>query len=378
MLGILPVHIQSFAMITAARLNPAVSGDLHGLNGWVWWLTAVLADGKFISIFAMLFGAGVLLFARSRRDLPVSPETAHDLRMAVLLGLGLLHAYLLWYGDMLVTFALCGALVFGYREHAPRRLIARGALALACASVIAVGIGLSVPWWPSDSRARLVEVRDPPPEVIDREIAVYRGGWLGQMAHRAPTAFQLETSQLVLRNVWQTSGLMLVGMGLFKLGILSAEKPARLYAAMAGLGFGVGVPLAWWGVARGVARGRDVADFMLVGGQLSYWGDLFVGLGWIGLVVFLCRIGWRFGPVVAVGRTALSNYLLQTIICTTIFYGHGLGLFARIDRSGQLLIVLGVWAVQLLWSTWWVRRFTVGPIEWIWRATMRGERLSLR
>ena len=370
-LGILPVHMQSFAMVVAARVNPTLSGDLHGPNGWIWLATAVLADGKFIAIFAMLFGAGLLLLSGRGGDGPVSVESRHHRRLALLLGVGLLHAYLLWYGDMLVTFALCGAAVFALRALPPRRLLTRGALALACVSAIALGVGGSLPWWPSDTKARFLQVWAPSREMIDREVAAYQGGWRGQMAHRAPEAFQVQTSQLVLRGFWQTSGLMLVGMGLFKLGVLTGTRSARLYAAMTGLGFGLGLPIAWYSAERGRALEWDLADFMLVRSQLSYWSDLAIGLGWIGLVMLLCRAGWRAGAVAAVGRTALSNYLLQTVICTTIFYGHGLGLFARVDRVGQLLIVLAIWAAQLAGSVWWTRHFSVGPVEWMWRVAAR-------
>lgn len=377
-LGILPVHMQSFAMVVAARINPTVSGDLHGPDGWVWLATAVLADGKFISIFAMLFGAGLLLLARRGSAGPAEVERLHRRRMALLLGVGLLHAYLLWYGDMLVTFALCGAVVFVLRTLPPRGLLVRGVLALLCASLIALGVGGSLPWWSPDTKARFVEVWAPSREMIDREIAAYRGGWWGQMAYRAPEAFQVETSQLVLRGFWQTGGLMLVGMALFKLGVLGGTRSARFYATMTALGFGVGLPIAWYGVARARALDWDLADFMLVGTQLSYWSDLAVGLGWIGLVMLLCRAGWRARAVAAVGRTALSNYLLQTVLCTTIFYGHGLGFFARVERVGQLLIVLGIWAVQLAWSVWWTRRFAVGPLEWMWRRAAQGRAVPAR
>jgi len=377
-LGILPVHMQSFAMVVAARINPSVSGDLDGLNGWIWQATAVLADGKFISIFAMLFGAGLLLLSGRGGAGAAGVESLHRRRMALLLGLGLLHAYLLWYGDMLVTFALCGAVVFGFRALPPRRLLADGALALACASVIALGVGASLPWWPADTKARFLQVWAPSPEMVDREIAAYQGDWREQMTHRAPEAFQVQTSQLVLRGFWQTTGLMLVGMGLFKLGVLTGTRSVRFYAALTGFGFGVGLPIAWYSAERGRALHWDLADFMLVRSQLEYWSDLAVGLGWIGLVMLLCRAGWRAGAVAAVGRTALSNYLLQTVICTTIFYGHGLGLFGRVDRVGQLLIVLGIWVGQLAWSTWWTRRFAVGPLEWMWRSAARGTLLPSR
>ena len=100
---------------------------------------------------------------------------------------------------------------------------------------------------------------------------------------------------------------------------------------------------------------------MLVGQPLGYLGNFLVGLGWIGVVMLLCRSGWTLRPFAAVGRTALSNYLLQTVLCTTIFYGHGLGLFARVERTGQIAIVAAVWTVQILVSSWWVKRFAVGP-----------------
>jgi uncharacterized protein len=383
-LGILPVHMQSFAMVVAARVNPTVAGDLQGPNawqgpnGWIWLATVVLADGKFISIFAMLFGAGLLLLSGRGGDGLFPVERLHRRRMALLLGVGLLHAYLLWYGDMLVTFALCGAVVFGLRALPPRGLLTRGALALACASLIALGVGCSLPWWSPDTKARFVQVWAPSREMVEREVAAYRGGWWGQMAYRAPEAFQIETSQLVLRGFWETSGLMLVGMGLFKLGVLSGARSARFYAAMTGLGFGVGLPIAWYGAARARVLDWDLADFMVVGTQLSYWSDLLVGVGWVGLVMLLCRAGWRARAVAAVGRTALSNYLLQTVLCTTIFYGHGLGLFARVERVGQLLIVLGIWIVQLAWSVWWTHRFAIGPLEWLWRRAARGRAVPAR
>lgn len=375
-LGILPVHIQSFSMVMAARVNPSVSGGLEGSNGWVWLATALLADGKFIAIFAMLFGAGLLLFGARAADRHT--VVLHERRMFVLLGIGLGHAYLLWYGDMLATFALCGIVVSSCRALSTWKLIAVGALSIAVGSVISFGMAWSLPWWPDAAQARLFNAWAPSPEAISREVAFYRGGWLDQMAHRAPTAFQVETSQLILRGFWQTSGLMLIGMGLFKRGVLAAARPAREYGMMMALGFGVGLPVVSWGIARSVAVHWDLGDFMLVGTQLLYWGDLLVGVGWIGLVMILCRGGWRPAAVEAVGRTALSNYLLQTLICTTVFYGHGFGLFAHLDRVGQAVVVLCVWAIQLTCSAWWVNRFATGPVEWMWRSATRGALVPLR
>jgi uncharacterized protein len=98
----------------------------------------------------------------------------------------------------------------------------------------------------------------------------------------------------------------------------------------------------------------------------------------MGIVMLVCRRGWAPGPLAAVGRMALTNYVLQTVICTTLFYGHGLGLFGRVDQLGQLAIVVGTWGVQLGLSVWWLRQFGLGPLEWISRSLIQDRRVPLR
>jgi uncharacterized protein len=182
-----------------------------------------------------------------------------------------------------------------------------------------------------------------------------------------PAALEVQTVAFVTRLLWQMTGLMLIGMALFKLGVLSAGRSEIFYQRMGILGFGAGILLNSLGLWRSVATGWDLLDFVLVSQQLHYWGNLFVALGWVALVLVLCRRGWSLRPLAAVGRMALTNYLLQSVICTTIFYGHGLGLFGRVERTGQLAIVVAIWAFQLLASSVWLRYFSVGPVEWLTR-----------
>jgi uncharacterized protein len=357
-LGILAVHIQTFAMPLAARSNPTAYGDLSGLAGAVWLSTYVLADGKFIAVFAMLFGAGIAMQATRCEEAGVPAALPHYRRMTALCLVGILHAYLLWYGDMLVTFALCGALVFLHRELSPARLIVAGVIFLALAPLLSSAIARASP-----EVLRNAAVLESP-ETIARELAAYRGGWLVQQGHRAPTAWEFQTSYLLLRGVWQTSGLMLLGMGLFRLRVLTGERPAGCYLVLVAGGFGAGVPLMLAAVGRGFAHGWDPYDRLIVGVHLDYWGNLLVGLGWLGLVLLLHRRGRVPPAVVAVGRTALSNYLFATLVCTTVFYGHGLGLFGSLERPGQLMVVGAVSAIQLVASSWWLGRFAAGPLEW--------------
>jgi uncharacterized protein len=375
-LGMLAVHIQLFALPSLARWNPTAYGDFTGLNWWVWLATSVLADGKFISIFAMLLGASIVMSpGRAARAVPA--WHSHARRMTALLVLGLMHAYLLWYGDMLVPLALCGAVVFLARGLAPRWLLILGIAAFATASIVSFSLTWSLAHGsPADLEAW--KYRYTPHRVdMATEIGFYQGTWLEQMRYRVPEAREVQTWYFVTRLFWQMSGLMLMGMALFKLGVLSAERSRTSYRALASCGFGVGVLLISLGLWRSFATKWDPLDYAMVSDQLRYWGNFLVALGWLALVMLLCQRGWALRPVAAVGRMALSNYLLQSVICTTIFYGHGLGLFGEVDRAGQLAIVLAVWAFQLLVSTAWLGFFALGPVEWVLRWFVFGRRPRL-
>lgn len=372
-LGMLAAHIQLFAFPSLARWNPTAYGELDGLNFWLWLVNSILADGKFISIFAMLVGTSVIMQA-DRSDRVVPPWRAHVLRMTVLLVLGLLHAYLFWYGDMLVALALCGAVVFLARGLSPKWLLILGGLVFATASVLSMALTWSAAQSDPVTLFLWKEQWTPRPEAIALEIAQYRGGWVEQMAHRVPAAWESHTWTFATRVMWQMAGLMLLGMALFKLGVLTAARSPAFYVRMAIAGFGVGGVLISLGLWRGFATQWDLLDYVLVSQELKYWGNLLVSLGWVALVMLVCQREWPLRPLAAVGRMALTNYLLQTLICTTIFYGHGLGLFGQIDRAGQFAIVLGIWAFQLLASSVWLSYFAVGPVEWITRWLVFGRR----
>ncbi len=126
-----------------------------------------------------------------------------------------------------------------------------------------------------------------------------------------------------------------------------------------------------YGILRNYQANWSFNYSMFIGNQFNYWGSILVALGHIGVIMLICKSSYfskLIGRFAAVGRMALSNYLLQTIICTTIFYGHGLGLFGQIERSGQILIVFGIWVFQLWLSPVWLRYFRFGPAELMWRS----------
>ena len=380
LLGILVMNVQSFAMPQAAYFNPTAYGDLEGANLWVWLTGRMFFDQKFMTLFSMLFGAGIVLMA-GRAEARGGAGRVHYRRMGWLLVIGLLHAHLLWYGDILFTYAVCGMVVYPLRHLSPGRLVALGTTLLAIGSAPSVGAGMSLPYWPEEALSALTdEAWRPTPEVIEAELAVYRGGWLAQLPSRSGDALALQTVLLIFWGLWRAGGLMLIGMALFKGDVFSARRSARFYAGLIAAAVAVGLPLQAYGLSLDFARGWPVWSFF-IGIQFNYWPSIAVSLGYVGLVMLACRNAalHRFTrPFAAVGQTALTNYLLQTVLCTLVFYGHGLGWFGSVDRAGQLGVVAGVWALQLVASPLWLRRFRFGPAEWAWRSLTYGVRQPLR
>ena len=372
-MGMLAVHIQLFAFPSLARWNPTAYGDFRGLNWWVWLANSVLADGKFISIFAMLLGVSIVMQPRG-----VGAWRTHLRRMAALLVLGVLHAYLLWFGDMLVPLALCGTAVFVARGLSPRALLGLGLASFAVASVVSLTLMWSLTQGPPADLAAWKDHYKPRRVNIVAEINQYQGSWTDQMRYRVPEAWEVQTSYFATRLFWQMSGLMLIGMAFYKLGVLSAARSRKFYCVLGACGFGGGVLLISVGLWRSFATKWDAVDYIMISDQLRYWGNFLVALGWTALVMLLCQRGWALRAVAAVGRMALTNYLSQSVICTTIFYGHGLGLFGEVDRAGQFAIVLGVWVFELVASSVWLRYFALGPVEWLVRWVVFGRRPSLQ
>lgn len=381
LLGILLVNIQSFSMPDATIFNPTAYGDLTGLNRWVWILTHVFVEQKFMTIFSMLFGAGILLMTRRVEEKGLSSVRLHRRRMLVLLAFGLMHAYLIWSGDVLVWYAMCGLLLYRLRKKDARSLVIWGLAMLAVASLLSLFFGWSMRYWPPDSVQELTESFQPSSEKIAEDLASYRGNWLREIVYRAPHSLQSQTFVFAIWGFWRAGGLMLIGMGLFKLGVLSARRSARFYALLAAIGALAGIPAIVYGTWANFDSGWDIRYSFFYGNQYNYWASVLVSFAWVALVMLVCKRG-ILAPVTtrlaAVGRTAFTNYLAQSLICTTIFYGFGLGLYGRVERKTQVLIVLGVWAVELVVSPLWLRRFRFGPFEWAWRSVTYGKRQPMR
>tara|TARA_B110001452_G_C15205913_1_gene418359 strand:- start:267 stop:1484 length:1218 start_codon:yes stop_codon:yes gene_type:complete len=368
LLGILVMNIQSFAMVEAAYFDPSQSGDLTGVNWWVWALSHAFADMKFMALFSMLFGAGIILATESRQSKGLSSFNHHYIRNFWLLVFGMIHAYFIWYGDILVTYALAAFALYWLRNLRALWLFTIGALVL-CMPLL---LNLSLVFAPPEviQAVALDFVRSP--EDITAEIAAYRGSWTEELAFRAYTTLEMQTAALPAFLIWRASGLMLIGMALFKVGVLSGRHSSRYYLILVILGLCVGLPLVTLSVINLTENSYDpVYSRLGIGLAYNYIGSIAMAMAYVGIVMRFVQSSWLSSlqrRLAAVGRTAFTNYFMQSLICTFIFYGVGLGLFNSSERWQQVLIVIGIWTLQLVLAPLWLEKYRFGPLEWLWRS----------
>lgn len=366
-LGILLLNISAFGLPKAAYLNPAWSGSASLSDAWTWALLDLLAQVKFLTLFALLFGAGLqLLLPRGKRWI--------QSRLTLLALLGFIHGLFFWDGDILLAYALVGLVSWRMvREaHHVKSLFNTGVVLYLTGIAVLVLLGMI-----SGTAAN----RSWAPDAANLQYEQY---WKlhGGMEAVSNRADMLSDNLLALgaQYGWQLAGMMLMGAALMRSGWLKGQFSLRHYrrtgALLVAAGMAVNLPaifaqwyLAWdyrWCAFLLQAPRELSAPLQAIGYAALAWGY------W----PQLCRFR-LVGAIACVGRMALTNYLLQTLICTTLFY-H-LGLFMRFDRLQLLAFVPPIWAVNLLLSSLWLRRFRQGPVEWLWRQlTLRASGTSLK
>ena len=371
LLGILMVNIQSFAMPGTAYLNPTAFGNWEGFNYAAWLLVHLFFDSKMMTLFSLLFGAGIVLISSRIEKAQRSPWGIHYRRMFWLLLFGLVHAYLIWYGDILVCYAISGAVVFWLRRWNPKWQLVCGLLMIAVSSFIFLGFGWLISFADAETMKHMAANWNPSSAEIQQEIESYREGYLELLKKRVPIALMMQTFLFAIWGFWRAGGLMLVGMALYRWDVLSAQRSQAFYVRGLGISLSLGLSLAIFGVMENHAHDWGVGFSKFFGSQYLYWSSLSTSFGYLCLVMLACQkqwLGWLGAALQAIGQTALTNYIFQSLICTFLFYGHGLGWFGGVSRTGQLGVVLAIWAIQLTLSPLWLRYFRFGPLEWLWRS----------
>ncbi|MBW3550820.1 MAG: DUF418 domain-containing protein [Proteobacteria bacterium] len=377
LLGILLMNIESFngPLLTAlSGLDPS----LTGADRWVDALIYILVQGKFYTLFSLLFGMGFAVMM-ARAQAAGRPFVGLYLRRTIaLLAIGLIHMLLIWSGDILTIYALIAlVMLLLFRNTAQSRLPKWGiALYLLPALLMAVfgAFGALAQLDPA-AAAGMNEALAAQEAEMARVIAAEREAY-GTGSYADAVAQRYEDFKLFLGYVllmgWQILGMFLLGAWFVRSGAIArpGEFP-KLYARLRWVALPLG--LAMMLVSFTLMPTVDFARMDLAWGvasALSMTGSALMCLGYLAWIVRgLQSSDWvaKLRLLAPAGRMALTNYLVQSIVCTLIFYGYGLGYFEQLSRAWQVPFVLALFAAQVALSHWWLARFRHGPAEWAWR-----------
>ena len=392
LLGILLVNIVAFGLVSSAFLDPGIYlTPIGGIDYIVWAFIELSSEGAMRTLFSILFGAGVVLF--------VTGSTAksgwlHYRRNFWLLVFGLINAYIfLWPGDILVTYALSGFVLWFVRNWKARSLLILATFLILIGSLqnFAMKSTLEI----ARDAAEEMKISISKGEEFSEETAEWAQGWIDYEEDNQaeidniPNEIKKRTSSYSSAYEYNLKKanemiyfvlpfflfldalmMMVIGMALFKLGVLDGGRDIKFYIRMMCVGFLTGISINAYEVLLITNSNMDIIETNPYFRFTYHFGRLFMGLGYLGLVILLIKIekleSLRF-RLACVGRMALTNYLMHSVIALFIFTGAGLGLLGKFSWSQLYLFVLLIWVIQLYISPLWLKYFYFGPVEWLWR-----------
>ena len=406
MLGILLVNIYQFGLWDQYVGFLSVLDHKKGINYGLYFMHGIFLEGKMRGLFTLLFGAGIILFTAKKEENKIPVADLYFRRMMWLLVFGLIDTYLLlWRGDVLYEYALCGMLLFVFRNLRARYLILIGLLCLYLYSfknaqafaknknnreiylstqqLVQQGKKLTNEQITARKEWEETLTYFPPFNKAGKERFIkdaaenYNTMHLGyaDMFEKFIPATVESHSRGFYQLFWETFGTIILGMGIFKTGMFSGRLKKRTYLLIALIGLGVGISLSYHVT---VTRAKSMSEYfdyvdsrsfsILYEAQLE---RICITLGYAALFMLFCSFnGFKFikHALSCVGRTAISNYFLQTIICTLFFNSYGFGMWNKLQVYQLYIFVLIVWLFQITLSMLWLNHFKMGPVEWLWRS----------
>ncbi len=392
-LGILAMNIAGFAFYPAVYSDPTIQGGAQGINLYTFLAAAILFDGKMRGLFTLLFGAGICLLSGRAEQRGASSEIAdiYYRRTLWLLLLGVAHAFLLWWGEVLYPYAVCGLMLFAFRRISPKGLLILAsilcALLIAGASYEAYDSGQQLEKYNAASKlkksgARLTEEQEgdiakweetlkflkPNAAALKKNHDLNTGGFVKNIKARMEMLGYFHHAPLYSPMLWDFLIMMFAGMALLKTGVLTGQRSPAFYAAMAAAGLAIGIPLhllqlriiltGWFSVVSQswAATAYEPARIAMT-------------FAYVALGMLLLKSGALQGltrALAATGQMALTNYVMQSVFCTLVF--NVLGWHGRLQRHQVYYVVAAIWLVEIVWSPLWLRYFRFGPLEWAWRS----------
>lgn len=377
-----------------------------GANFWAWYIPETFFEGTQRGLFSVLFGAGVILLTSRLEDrgTGLSAADVYYRRNIWLIGWGMVNSYLLlWDGDILYYYGLAALFLYPLRNMKPGHLVMIG---IACLAILsAQGVydrsgqleqfstyeaainaqdageelddeqqGAIDGWKESKSDYYADE------ETIQERLDTHRGGYFKTFLHHVPDLTNLHGNIAYRYLILDALAFMTIGMAFFKWGVVTLQAPARVYWLLLIIGYGVGIPLRMYSTGHVIANDWQMLSW--ADNQLSYdIRRLAMTAGHLGLLLLFVRsgiLGWLQRAVAAVGRMALTNYIMHSVIAMVIFLRPGFGLFGAFERHELYYIVAAICVFQLIFSPIWLKYFRFGPLEWVWRSLTYMKRPALR
>ena len=399
LLGILLMNIGGFSGPFEMYINPLAVGNHRTSNLVAWVIRWVFFEGKMRAAFSMLFGAGVILLTeRAERRRSTQVADIFTRRNMWLVLFGVLHFYFIWFGDILFAYGLT-ALIFLF----PCRKLPVRNLLIAGAAVLLIGVATDVYFSLDDVRERnqglaaqaLVnsghkltqqqqdalkkwnDTLEKRKKYHDDDLKGMRGSYLEQLKYRAQWGPRIQALYYYRFGFTDALAMMLIGMGLYRMGFLTGDLSYRFYGWVIALGYLLSIPM----------NGAEAIGMIRINFEHTAW-DVFYQFGRvtgaianIALIVVIAKAGrmaWLTRPLGAVGQMALSNYLFTSISCSLLFNGFGLGLYGKLEYYQLFVVVACIWIVNLTVSPIWLRHFQFGPMEWLWRSLTYWKRQPMK
>lgn len=373
-LGILLINMISMGLPMTARSNPTAYGDFSGIHQLSWWFTQLAADQKFLPMFALLFGAGILLFSQRADEQGWPPRRLHFKRMGWLLIFGLLHAWLIWYGDILFTYAVAGSLVYFMRRLRPFWQFAWGLIFFSIPLLLSLSVGAMVADMNDAQLQQLARYWSPAAAELSAEINAMQGSFMDRLSQRQELILSSQTDSLLYGSLWIAAGYMLFGMALYKTGVLTERCSQTTYRVLALLII-PGLLLVGYGAQQMFTHGFSIRQSMFFDAQWNYVASIPMVLAYVGIFTLWYRSNLATGlkyRLQAVGRMAFTCYIMHSVIGVALF--TWLGLFGQLERFELLLLTVAVWVLQLWLAPWYLQRYAQGPLEALWRRLTYGKR----
>ena len=399
-LGILLMNIPFFALPEHTAMNLEIRQEYSGWNYYTWWIVEMFFHGSMRGLFSMLFGASMMLITRSEGAHGLQAADVYYRRLLWLFLFGLIHGFLLlWPGDILYAYAICGMFLFPFRLMRARWLLLMAGVLLILLTV-KITLTENAPLQlkkeasailsrdtsrlaPTESERALLdkwqeyfkkESLESKQKLVQEEIGIFNGSYAEIFSYLAGITVILESEWMYHVMFLDCFIFMLIGIALYKNGVLTGQKSRSVYLAMAGIGYLIALPLGYLELSTKIDTRFDT--IAILEQTPVHWIEikrLFLTLANMGTFLWIYKMGWFrsiYDWLGSTGRMAFTHYILQTILCGLLFYGFGFGLFNALERVEIYLVAVAIWVFQLAFSRVWLLHFKMGPLEWVWRSAI--------